>query len=288
MIIKKNLKKLRVIAIVGPTSSGKSDYAVKLAKKIAGEIVSADSRQVYKELNLSSGKITVKEMCGIPHHMLDVISLKKNFSVSDYQKLAYQKIDDIIGRGKIPIICGGTGFYIQSIVDGIILPEVKENKSLRKKLEKKSLSELQNKLKKLDSTRFRTIDRQNKVRLIRAIEIAEQIGKVPKIKKSPKYIVEQIGLFCDSEILKNKIKNRLHDRIKKGMVNEIKKIHQSGISWKKLENIGLECRFISLYLQNKISHEQMIFELENKIYQYAKRQMTWFKKDKRILWVENK
>ncbi|HMP67472.1 MAG TPA: isopentenyl transferase family protein, partial [Candidatus Paceibacterota bacterium] len=118
----KNKHKPKIIVIVGPTSSGKSDFAVKLAKKIGGEIVSADSRQVYKGLDLASGKITKKEMCGIPHYMLDIVSPKKVFTVSDFQKIAYKKIDDILARGKIPIICGGTGFYVQSIVDGIILP----------------------------------------------------------------------------------------------------------------------------------------------------------------------
>ncbi|HMO79146.1 MAG TPA: tRNA (adenosine(37)-N6)-dimethylallyltransferase MiaA [Candidatus Paceibacterota bacterium] len=287
MVANKNNIKPKIIAIVGPTSSGKSDFAVKLAKKINGEVISADSRQIYKELNLSSGKITKKEMCGIPHHMLDLISLKKIFTVSDFQKLAYQKIDEILNRGKTPIICGGTGFYIQAIVDGIILPEVPENKLLRKKLEKMSLIELQNKLKKLDKNRYKQIDQNNKIRIIRAIEIATFLGKVPKIKSSPKYEVKQIGLLCSKEKLKEKINKRLKQRLKQGMISEIKKIHEHGVSWKKLERLGLESRYISLFLQNKISKEKMLIELENKIYQYSKRQMTWFKKDKRIEWIKN-
>ena len=281
----KNKHKPKIIVIVGPTSSGKSDFAVKLAKKIGGEIVSADSRQVYKGLDLASGKITKKEMCGIPHYMLDIVSPKKVFTVSDFQKIAYKKIDDILARGKIPIICGGTGFYVQSIVDGIILPKVPENKLLRKKLEKMPLERLQKKLQKIDAERFLEIDKKNKLRLIRAIEIVTFLGKVPKIKSSPKYRVEQIGLFLPKKKLDQKIKLRLNQRLKSGMISEIKKLHTSGVSWKRLEMLGLECRYVSLFLQGKISRTEMTSELQNKICQYAKRQMTWFSKDKRIVWI---
>lgn len=274
----------RILAIVGPTSSGKSDFAVKLARKFNGEIVSADSRQVYKGLDIGSGKITKREMRGIPHHLLDIASPKKVFTISDFQKLAYKKIDDILARGKLPILCGGTGFYIQSIVDGTVLPEVPENKLLRTKLNKLSLKELQSKLKKLDKARFATVDINNKVRLVRAIEIATALGKVPNIKSMPKYECIQIGLSWPKEKLDERIKKRLNARIKKGLIKEVSDLHKNGLSWKRLEMLGLEYRYVALFLQNKISHAEMVVELQNKICQYAKRQMTWFKRDKRIKW----
>jgi len=290
-------KKSKVIVVVGPTASGKSDYAVKMAKIHMGlncpwgpiggaEIVSADSRQVYKGLDIGSGKITKKEMQGVPHHLLDVASPKRTFTVSQYQNLAKQKIKEIIARGHTPIIVGGTGFYIQSIVDDLALPAVKPNPILRKKLEKKSLADLVAMLKKMDPARLKNIDAKNPVRLIRAIEIATVLGKVPKLKKKPSlYEFEMIGITWPDEDLKERIKTRLHARLKQGMVAEVKKLHDSGVSWKRLEDLGLEYRYVALFLQNKISKLAMIESLEKEIWHYAKRQMTWFKRDKKIKWL---
>lgn len=277
------MKKPKILVICGPTATGKSDLAVELAIERNGEIISADSRQVYKGLDIGSGKITKKEMKGIPHYLLDVISPKKVFSVNNYQRLATEKIEDILSRGKLPIICGGTGFYIESIVDGIVLPEVKPNKELRKKLEKESVENLFKKLKKLDGKRAREIDKNNKVRLIRAIEIAEELGKVPKVKKIQKYDTEIIGLDTDDENLKYRINKRLIKRLP-GIIREIKKLKEDGLSWKRLESFGLEYRYGALYLQNKISRKEMIEKLNIEIWHYAKRQITWFKRDKRIEW----
>lgn len=278
--------KPKIIIILGPTASGKSDLAVLLAKKIKGEVVSADSRQVYKGLSLGSGKITKKEMKGIPHHMLDVVNPKKTYSVHDFQKGAIKAIDKILQKGKVPIVCGGTGFYIDSIVKGTILPEVKpdlESRIMNQELSKEKLFE---KLKKLDPKRAKEIDPNNKVRLIRAIEIATALGKVPKIKTNPKYDALQIGVLFDTEILRERINLRLQKRLKVGMIKEVENLHKSGLSWKRLEELGLEYRYIALCLQKKLTKEQMVTELQNKIYQYAKRQITWFKRDKNIVWVE--
>ncbi len=296
--------KPKIIVILGPTASGKSDLAVLLAKKIKGlnhfsmknsrpsnkvglgEVVSADSRQVYKGLSLGSGKITKKEMKGIPHHMLDVVNPKKTYSVHDFQKGAIKAIDKILQKGKVPIVCGGTGFYIDSIVKGTILPEVAPNSDLRLKIKDLSTKELFKILLKLDSKRAKEIDQNNKVRLIRAIEIATALGKVPRIKTNPKYNTLQIGVLFDTEILRERINLRLQKRLKMGMIKEVENLHKSGLSWKRLEELGLEYRYIALYLQKKLTKEQMITELQNKIYQYAKRQITWFKRDKNIVWVE--
>lgn len=276
----------KILVILGQTATGKSDLAVSLAKKLNGEIISADSRQVYKGLDIGSGKITKREMKGVSHYLIDIISPKKVFSVADFQKMAYQKIDDILKRGKLPIVCGGTGFYLQVIIDGIVLPEIEANRKLRYGLEKKDLTELQLILKNLDKKRFAEIDTKNKVRLVRAIEIACALGKVPRLKKSPKYSVLQIGVTWPTEALHKRINERLIKRVKTGMIKEVTNLHEEGLSWKRLEALGLEYKYVALFLQNKITKAEMITELETKIVQFAKRQKTWFQKDARINWFQ--
>lgn len=275
----------KVIVILGQTATGKSNLAVNIAKKINGEIISADSRQVYTGLDIGSGKVTKKEMAGIPHYLLDVANPKRKFTVAQYKKLADEKIIEIIKRKKVPIIVGGTGFYIDAVVNNIILPEVKPDIKLRKKLEKKTEIGLLKILKKLDSNRAKTIDTKNKVRLVRAIEIAQALGKVPVLKKeSPKYEFIKIGIYAPIDLLKKRIEKRLLVRIKTGMLLEAKKLHKKGISWKRMEELGLEYRFMALHLQRKITKKEMIEKLNIAINQYAKRQMTWFKRDKEIKW----
>lgn len=281
------MKKGKIIVILGQTSTGKSDFAVEIAKQIDGEIISADSRQIYKGMDLGTGKITKKEMKGIPHHLLDIISPKKIFSVTDFQKKAFKTINEITKREKIPIICGGTGFYIDAVVNGVIFPEVPPNKELREKLSKKSTLELFEILKKLDKERALNIDAKNGVRLIRAIEIVKALGKVPKIKTSSEnnFDVIKIGLTIPDEILKEMIKKRMLLRIKKGMIKEVENLHNSGISWKRMNDLGLEYRYVSIYLQNKITKDEMIEKLNTEIWHFAKRQKTWFKRDKSIIWI---
>lgn len=275
----------KLLVIVGPTASGKSDLAVEIARLLDGEIVSADSRQVYKGLDIGSGKITKKEMRGVPHHLLDVVSPKKTFSVSDYQKQARKAVEKIWNQNKLPIIVGGTGFYIDALVDGIILPEVAPDKKLRADLSKKTPAELFSILKKLDKNRADNIDSQNPHRLIRAIEIATHLGKVPKIKTNPlRAETTFIGLTPNQDDLKNKIHTRLQKRIRAGMIKEVKDLHKQGVSWKRLEELGLEYKYVALFLQKKISKGEMIDELETAINQYAKRQMTWFRRNKKIKW----
>lgn len=284
----------KLVVIVGPTASGKSDLAVKLAKQFGGEIISADSRQVYTGLNVGSGKITKAEMGGVPHHLLDVANPKRVFTVSQYQKLAQAKIKDIWTRGKTPIIVGGTGLYIRATVDGIIFPEVPPNLKLRKELKKKSTEELFKILKKLDQERAGNIDPKNPRRLIRAIEIATAWGKVPRLSASP--ITQNnniifIGLNPTEKILKQKIKLRLAKRLKaKGqnnLITEVKKLRGSGLSWRRLEALGLEYRYGALFLQGKITLAEMEELIIKESWQYAKRQYTWFKQDKRVNWLYN-
>jgi tRNA dimethylallyltransferase len=282
--VKKQLPKILIIC--GPTATGKSDLAVSLAKEFGGEVISADSRQVYRGLDIGSGKITKKEMRGIPHHLLDVTDPKKVYNAEKFKTDGKKSINDILSRGKLPIICGGTGFYIDALVFDEKFPDVGPNKSLRAKLEKKSAESLMKIISKLDPARTKSLDPFNKVRIIRAIEIAKELGKVPEVKRTKQYETLFIGLKLDREKLREKIHARLIKRIKAGMVEEVLKLHASGVSWKRLHSLGLEYRYIALYLQNKLSKDEMLTKLETEINQYAKRQMTWFLRNKEIKWFE--
>lgn len=277
----------KLIVILGPTSSGKSELAVRIAKKFKGEIVSADSRQAYKEMNIGTGKITKKEMRDIPHYLLDIASPKRKFSVVRYRKLALKAINKIHQKGKIPILCGGSAFYIQAIIEGIVIPEVKPDWQLRKKLERKSAEELYKMLKNYDPRRAKTIERKNKRRLIRAIEICKKLGEVPKLKKIPQFDCLLIGIKKNPKELKNLIEKRLLERLKRGMVKETKKLRKEGVSWKRLEEFGLEYKWTAKFLEKKIPYSEMIERLEKDIEKFSKRQMSWFKKNPRTRWIKN-
>jgi tRNA dimethylallyltransferase len=225
-------------------------------------------------------------MSGIPHYLLDVADPKKQFAVTDFVTLAEKAINDIIFRGKLPIICGGTGLYIDMLVNGTTLPEVPPNQKLRAKLEKKSALQLFVILKKLDPSRAKTIDQNNPVRLIRAIEIAKAIGKVPKLKiNKSKYNVLKIGLDMPDETLKSRIAIRLKARIKAGMLREASSLHAKGLTWKRMEELGLEYREMAKLLTNKTTRAQFETDLLANSWQYVKRQRTWFKRDEKIVWI---
>jgi len=281
-------KNYKLITIVGPTASGKSELAIKLAKKFNGEIVSADSRQVYKGMNIGTAKPTKKEMKGVPHYLLDVASPKRRFTVAQYRKLAIIAINKIQKKGEIPFLVGGTGFYIQAVVDGIIIPEVKPDWRLRSNLNRLSAAELYQRLKKLDPKRAGTIEKKNKRRLIRAIEIVIKTKKpVPALKKNPlPYPVLMIGIKKSPEELKKLIKKRFLKWLRRGLIKEVKNLRKSGLSFKKIEDFGIHYRVVAQYLQRKINYEEMIESSLKELQNYAKRQMTWFKRDRRINWVE--
>lgn len=265
----------KVIVILGQTATGKSNLAVNIAKKVGGEIISADSRQVYKGLDIGTGKITKKEMQGIPHYLLDIANPKRKFTVVEYRKLVDKKIKKIIAHGKVPMICGGTGFYIDAITKGTIFPEVPPNIRLRKNLGKKSELRLFRILKKLDPERARTIDPKNKVRLIRAIEIAKALGKIPKIiEETPMYKFIKIGLYLPPDKLKKQIEKRVKKMFQEGLLDEIKKLKKFGVSKKRLKEFGFE------YFEP--TYEKVVTET----LKYAKRQMTWFKRDLKIKWFD--
>lgn len=304
----------RIIIINGPTASGKSEIAIKLAKKFKGEIISADSRQIFRGLNIGAGKVAKDESGiisklfhrqkeenffseGVRHHLIDVAKPLEDYNVSHFKKDAEQIIEKISNHGKIPIICGGTNFWIDSIVQNSQIPEVAPDTVLRKELEKKSPEELFAQLQKLDSQRAGNIDEKNKVRLVRAIEIATKLGAVPKLSDAngqmlnANYNFLQIGIITERKILNEKIKKRLEERFNEGMIQEVKNLHYltsgEGVPWQWMERIGLEYRWISRFLQNKISEKEMREKLYFDIIHYAKRQMTWLKRNKNIIWLEN-
>lgn len=276
--------KPKILVVLGPTTTGKSDLAVKLAKKFNGEVISADSRQVYKGMDLGTGKITTKEMHGVPHYMLDIVSPKLVYNVSKYKIQAQKIIADILKRGKLPIFCGGTGFYIDTVINNITLPEVLPNPELRKKLRKKTIDQLFIMLKKLDPARAKNIDKHNKVRLIRSIEIAQILGQVPPCHNIQIYDPIFIGLDLPDLNLKERIRDRLQWRLDAGMIAEVARLHRKGVPYRQLEKFGLEYRNCALLLQGKITSEQLVQNLEREIFQFAKRQRTWFKKNKKIVW----
>jgi tRNA dimethylallyltransferase len=284
-------KNNRIIVILGPTSSGKSAVAIKLARKFNGEIISADSRQIYRGMSLGTGKVSRAEQKMACHWMIDVVSPKTDFNVAQFKRKAEIIIADILRRKKLPIICGGTGFWIKAVVDNLSFPKVKPDWKLREKLGRLGHEELFKIIKRIDPGRASTLDSRNKIRIIRAIEICQKMGKVPRIKSQiakvkNKYQFLQIGISIPRTQLHEKIRKRLERRFQAGLVEEVRKLKKLGLTWKKIQSFGLSYFWIPLYLENKISLD----ELRERVYlaekDYAKRQMTWFKKDERIIWLK--
>jgi tRNA dimethylallyltransferase len=298
----------KILVIVGPTSSGKSELAVKFAKHFNGEIISCDSRQIYKGMDLGTGKVEGKwnkqKTCkihgrefyrsfvykNIPHHLIDFINPKSRYSAALFQLDAKKTIDDILSRDKLPILCGGTAHWIDAVVFDQPIPAVKPNLKLRMKLEKKSADNLYRRLKKLDPVRAKNIDKSNKRRLIRALEIVITTGKpVPTLSTDhyslPTYNALWLGINPPQAELFTKIKKRLGQRLNLGMAKEVLRLHGQGLSWKKLESFGLEYKFIALYLQKKVTYDEMFEQLLLAIQHYSKRQMTWWKRNKEIKWI---
>lgn len=289
---------MKTLVVLGPTATGKTDLAVQLAKKFNGEIISADSRQIYQDMFLGVGKTEGQWQeeaknkkfiyQDVPHYLIDFVSPKKDYNVSHFKKDCLALIKEISSRNKLPIICGGTGFWILSVIDDINFPQVKPDLKLRKELEKETTEKLGKILKELDPKRTANIDLHNRPRLIRAIEIAKALGKNPSLnikpkKKSTDFL--QIGLDFSKDLLEKRIEKRLQKRWQMGMLEEIiqlKKKHH--LSWKKIQTFGLAYFWAPLFLQKKISQKEMETRTLLGEKQYAKRQRTWFKRDQRIFW----
>lgn len=302
-------KKPKIIVILGPTAVGKTKIATKLAARFNGEIVSADSRQVYRGMDIGTGKdmadyevLKNGKKIKIPYHLIDIVSPKTKFSLARYQKMAYQAIDNIISRGKVPFLTGGTGLYIDAVVNGLLLLPAKENKNLREKMEKWSNARIFKKLLKIDPELAQIIDKGNKRRMIRYIEImteckrnitqlwkeqkmiskydALMLGIIPKTKKTQNIASPEL-----KDIINRRIDQRVESRLKEGMIKEVETLHNENISWKRLESFGLEYKYISYYLKGELEYDKMVSLLKIAIHQFAKRQITWFKKNKKIIWV---
>ena len=275
----------KLIVIAGTNASGKSGLGVELAARYGGEVISADSRQVFRGLDLGSGKITREEMKGVPHHLIDVCAPGDFFSMADFQRLAYQAIDDIIARGKIPFLVGGTGLYVDSVADGYELSDRAPDLELRAHLETFETPKLYEMLK--EQVPDTEIDPRNRNRVMRALERLAADDYHPG-KKSPRYEVLRLGVTWEREILKARIDERLERRLKEGMVEEVKGLMDQGVSTEFLMKLGLEYRYLTRYLQGEIGYDQMVLELGNAIKKFAKRQMIWFRKTENLHWLDMK
>ena len=284
------MKKQKIVVIVGPTASGKTALGIRLAKQFNGEVISADSRQVYRRLDIGTGKVTKREMAGVKHHMLDVASPRRVFSAGDYVKAARRSIDDISRRGKLPIVVGGTGFYIDALVGRISLPEVSPNPELRAHLHKKSAAQLYALLKHKDPVRARAMatpsERNNKVRLIRALEIAHTLHHTKNIKDGPLYEVLWLGIRPIDTELRTRINKRLVQRLKIGMAAEATRLHKAGLSYKRMLELGLEYRSLARLLQGKITKPELVAELQRDIWRYARKQLGYWKRNGDIHWFK--
>lgn len=290
----KSLNKPKLIVVCGPTATGKSDFAVELAlylkeiKHISCEIISADSRQVFTGLDIGTGKITMEEMKGVPHHLLDVAEPMEEFSVVRYKELANKAIDEILARGNTPILCGGTGQYIDAVVYDKTLPPVPANPKQREELEEKSIDDLLVIFKTLNKDQPHKVDIKNKRRIIRAIEILTVLGHIPEVVTNERFDVLWLGIDAPDQVLKDRINARLDKRMAAGMVKESTDLlAQNKITPERMRRLGLEYEFIADLLEQKLSPTDFTVKLNFAIWHYAKRQRTWFKRNSEIHWLDS-
>lgn len=275
--------KPKVVAIVGQTASGKSALAVELAKQYQGEVISCDSRQVYRGLDIGSGKITTAEMQGVSHHLLDIRAVAEVYTAADFRRDAEAAIAAITNRGHIPIIAGGTFFYLDQLRYEE-LPPIAPNESLRATLEALDTEALFARLSEQDPVRASTIDKHNRRRLIRALEIVAALGSVPAEQKATdQYDWLIIGINIDQAVLDEKIKKRLEERMASGMITEVQNLLKT-VPAKRLKDLGLEYRYVTEYLEGGLSQTELEQTLQHKIRQFSRRQRTWLKRDKTIEW----
>lgn len=274
----------KLVVIAGTNASGKSGLGVKLAGHYGGEIISADSRQTFRGLDLGSGKITPEEMQGVPHHLIDVAEPGDFFSMHDFQRLAYTAIDDIIAREKTPFLVGGTGLYVASVTEGYLMSSSAPDLEYRNYLETFTTPRLYEML--IEQLPDIEIEKNNRNRVMRVLEkLHAGDDYVPSCEK--RYDTLKLGVTWDRETLKARIDERLERRLNEGMIEEVKGLMDAGVSLEFLYKLGLEYRFIAQYLTGEIPDKaDMIEQLGNAIKKFAKRQMTWFRRDKDIIWLD--
>ena len=286
---------MKVIVIVGPTASGKTSLSIELAKKIDGEIVSCDSMQIYKDMNIGSAKPTVEEMQGIKHYMIDIMEPNERFSVAEYKTKAEQAIEEIIAKGKTPIVVGGTGLYADSLIYGIEYPQIEFDEEYRNYLEEcanneNGLKKLYNEAKNIDSEAIKKISINDKKRIIRILEIYHSTGKTKtqleqeSRKNGAKYDFIVFALNMDREILYDRIDKRVDAMIESGLIDEVKNLLSKYNTFPTAMQ-GLGYKEVAQYLQGILTREEMIEKIKQETRKYAKRQLTWFRKNKQITWL---
>ena len=289
----------KIVVIVGPTASGKTDLSLSLAKEFNGEIISADSRQVYKKMNIGTAKpegvwktFERKKRFiveGIPHYAMDIVDPGKSFTMADFQKLAFEEIASITKRGKLPFIVGGTGLYIWSVVDNLIIPKNPPMKKLRQSFESKSLEELNVLLESVDPGAYKIIDKKNKRRLIRALEVAISTGEsFVKQQKKGDIIYDslQIGIKRPMPEMYERINKRTEEQWRSGLLGEVQGLVKQKYSFDLPSLSGIGYRQVGYFLRGESTEQETIEMIKRDTRHYARRQITWFKRDKRIKWIE--
>lgn len=274
----------KVVAVVGTNASGKSALGVKLARALDAEIISADSRQVFRGLDLGSGKITPQEMEGVPHHMIDVREPGEFFSMADFQRMAYAQIGEILGRDRLPMIVGGTGLYVDSVLDGYLLSDQEPDLAYRAKLEERSTPELYAMLLRLRPDA--QVEKNNRNRVMRMLERLHD-GDDATPGKQARYRSLRLGVSWPRDVLRERIDERIRMRLAQGMIEEVQGLLARGVSPSFLLGLGLEYRFITRYLTGEIpDKDDMLAQLAQAIRKFAKRQMTWFRRNPDIVWLD--
>ena len=274
----------KVVAVVGTNASGKSALGIELAKKYNAEIISADSRQVFRGLDLGSGKVTPEETQGVPHHLIDVREPNEFFSMADFQRMAYREIDEIRGRGCLPMIVGGTGLYVDSVLDGYLLSDKEPDLAYRAELEKLTTPQLYDMLLELKPDV--QVEKNNRNRVMRIIERIHD-GDDATPGKQARFESLRLGVSWPREVLNQRIDERLERRLEQGMIEEVQRLMDEGATTEFLLGLGLEYKFITQYLIGEIPDKQvMLDKLAIAIKQFAKRQMTWFRRNPEIVWLD--
>ena len=278
------MDKPKVVAVVGTNASGKSALGVRLAKTFDGEIISADSRQVFRGLDLGSGKVTTEEMQGVPHYLIDVREPGEFFSMADFQKMSYEKIEEIRARKHLPMIVGGTGLYVDSVLDGYQLSDQEPDLAYRAELEKLTTPALYAKLVTLVPDV--NVEKNNRNRVMRMLErIHDGDNAVPS--KQARYDSLRLGVSWERDVLAKRIDERIRMRLEQGMIEEVQGLLDSGVSRDFLLGLGLEYRYITQYLIGEIpDRDDMLAQLAHAIKKFAKRQMTWFRRNPDIIWLD--